>query len=147
MSERVVEGEEGHGVGDLSVEPEVLVEREELDLWPQEPHEGSAYGEENPHAVKRQDETCASRNPHRVLQSVETRQTVVSGLLVPIPPSARASPSFRQNPSVPSKGEESPVHPPEDDVEDHLRRGELLPQCCPERHLGGLVSSSFPRRY
>jgi hypothetical protein len=35
------------------------------------------------------------------------------------------------------------MHPPENDVEDHLRRGELLPNCCPETHLGGLLPPLF----
>lgn len=47
-------GKEEHRIGKLSVHPDVLVKRYKPDLRPNEPHDGSADGEQNEHAVDAQ---------------------------------------------------------------------------------------------
>jgi hypothetical protein len=51
MSTCVKTGEEKHGVGELTMHPQVLVEWDEADLGSNPSHNGSAYREENKHAV------------------------------------------------------------------------------------------------
>lgn len=51
VSACVKAGEEKHGIGELAVHPQVLIEREEANLGSNPSHNGSAYGEENKHAV------------------------------------------------------------------------------------------------
>ena len=48
-------GEQQHRVGELSVHPYVLIERDEPDLGPEEPHDGPADGEQDEHPVDAQD--------------------------------------------------------------------------------------------
>ncbi len=63
MGGRVDDGEEKHGVGKLSVEPNVLVERDEPNLWPKEPHDRPAYWHEDEHSVESQYQAGSSRYP------------------------------------------------------------------------------------
>ena len=48
-------GEEKHSVCELTVHPDILVERNEPDLWPDEAHDGSADGKQDEHAIDAQD--------------------------------------------------------------------------------------------
>jgi hypothetical protein len=51
MGRGMQDGEEQQGVCDLPVEPNVLVEREEPDLWSEEPHNRPAYWYQDDHGV------------------------------------------------------------------------------------------------
>jgi hypothetical protein len=48
-------GKKQDGVGELSMHPEILVERDEANLGSDPAHNGSAYREENKHAVHAED--------------------------------------------------------------------------------------------
>lgn len=54
MGRGVDDGEQQHGVGELAVHPDVLVERDEADLGAEKAHDGSADGEQDEHAVDAQ---------------------------------------------------------------------------------------------
>ena len=71
------DGEKEHGVCRLSVEPLALVERQELDLWAQEPQDIAAHGQQDQAAVEQQHQSGAARYPHRVRQAVEGGQPCV----------------------------------------------------------------------
>lgn len=73
MSRSVEDGEHQHGVCQLSVKPEVLVERQEANLGSDPSHDGSADGEQDEHAIDTEDQTSTSRNPDGKLQGVQTR--------------------------------------------------------------------------
>lgn len=51
VSACVEAGEEKHGVGELTMHPQVLVEWEETNLGSNPTHDSSAYGEKDKHAV------------------------------------------------------------------------------------------------
>jgi hypothetical protein len=65
-------GEEKHGIGELAMEPEVLVEGQETKLRPDNTDERPADRAENKRAIDRQDETGTSGNPHGEFERVET---------------------------------------------------------------------------
>lgn len=111
--------EEKHRVRKLPVHPDVLIERDEPDLWSDEAHDGPADGQQNEHAIDAQDQSGSSRQPYGILKCVEAGQADIA-LLLP-----------------PSIGEDAPVEGPEQDVEDQLGRRELLLDKRKERHLGG----------
>lgn len=76
-------GEKHHGVGELSVHPEVLVEREEPDLWPNKPHNCPADREQDEHPVDAQNQAGTSGYPHGILKCVEAGQALIRRLFVP----------------------------------------------------------------
>ena len=67
------DGEEEHGVGDLPVEPDVLVKRQPPYLRPNVPEDIPAHREQDECHIDREDQTCASRHPHREGEGVEAR--------------------------------------------------------------------------
>lgn len=71
MGRRVADGEEEHRVGKLSVQPDVLVEWEEPELWANPSHDGPAYREQDEHPIDGQDQAGSSGYPNRVLQGVQ----------------------------------------------------------------------------
>ena len=70
MRRGVDDGEQQHRVGELSVHPEILVERDELDLGTNPSHDCPADRQEDEHAIAAEDETGASRQPDGVLQCI-----------------------------------------------------------------------------
>jgi hypothetical protein len=54
------------------MKPEVLVQGQEPELRSEPSHYRPAYGEQNKHAIDAENQSGASRNPHRVLQRVQT---------------------------------------------------------------------------
>ena len=66
------DSEDEQGIGELAMEPQVLVERQETKLWPDNADKRPADREENEHAIDRQNKTGTSGNPHGVLERVET---------------------------------------------------------------------------
>lgn len=54
MGSCVDDGEQQHRVGKLPVHPDILIEWDELDLWPDETHDSSADGQQNKHTVHTQ---------------------------------------------------------------------------------------------
>ena len=77
------DGKKEHGVGELAVEPQVLVERQPAHFGPDPAHDGAAHGQEDEHGVDAEDEAGAARDPDRIPQRVERRQPGVDGLFVP----------------------------------------------------------------
>ena len=63
-------GEKEHGVRDLTVKPEVLVQRQKPDLRPDRPHKRAAYRQQDERAVESEDETGTSGEPHGPFQRV-----------------------------------------------------------------------------
>jgi hypothetical protein len=63
--------------------PKVLIERQETQFGPNKSHDGTADGKQNEHAIHAEDQTGTSRDPYRVLKSVQTRQSVIGSLLPP----------------------------------------------------------------
>lgn len=45
-------GEEQHGIGDLTMKPQVLIQREEPELWPKEAHQRPTYWQEDEQRVE-----------------------------------------------------------------------------------------------
>ena len=70
MRRDVDDGEKEHGVRDLTVKPEVLVQGQKPDLGPDRPHERAAYRQQDERAVESKDETGTSGEPHGPLQRV-----------------------------------------------------------------------------
>jgi len=79
----VDDGKEQHGIGDLAMEPDVLVEGQPPDLRSDPSHNRSADGEKDQGAIDSEDETGAARNPNRMLQEVERSEARIGGLLPP----------------------------------------------------------------
>ena len=77
------DGKEQHRIGELPVHPDVFVERDEPDLGPDKPHDGSADREQDEHPVHAQNQPSTSRHPHRILERIQARQTRVGRLLPP----------------------------------------------------------------
>lgn len=74
MGRGVQDGEEQHGVGQLPMEPNVLVHGDPSDLGPNPSHDGAAYRQQDEHAVDAEYQASASGDPHRVLEQVERRK-------------------------------------------------------------------------
>ncbi len=70
MRRGVDDGEQQHRVRELSMHPEILVERDELDLGTNPSHDCPADRQEDEHAIAAKDETGTSRQPDRVLQCI-----------------------------------------------------------------------------
>jgi hypothetical protein len=50
-------GEEQHGIGELSVEPDVLIEGNKLDLGADPSHDSPAHWQEDEHSIEGQNQT------------------------------------------------------------------------------------------
>jgi hypothetical protein len=78
---RVDHGPERHLVGDLPVEPDVLVGREQPgELRPNDADDVPEHGHEDHAAVERKHETRATGGPHGPLEAVQAGEEVVRGL-------------------------------------------------------------------
>jgi hypothetical protein len=60
MRSRVNDGEQQHRIGELPVHPDVFIKWDESDFGSDEPHNGSADGEQNKHPVHTQNQTGTS---------------------------------------------------------------------------------------
>jgi len=75
-------GPEGHRVGDLTVEPYVLIGGESPgELWSNHTNDVSQHREEDETTVIGEDEACTPRRPNGDLQGVEARKLGVGCLL------------------------------------------------------------------
>lgn len=72
MGGSVEERKEQQGVGELAMEPQVLVEGEETKLWADNADERTADREENKHAIDGQNKTGTTGNPHGEFERVKT---------------------------------------------------------------------------
>lgn len=94
---------ESQGVGHLTMEPDVLISREEpLELGPNNTDDVAEHGDEDHATIEGQDETGTTGSPDGVFETVEGSQVVV-GLL-----------------GVPTPAEEEKVYPVPDDIESKL---------------------------
>lgn len=80
MGGNVNDREEQHGVGDLSMEPKVLIQRQPLDLGTDPSHQGAAHGDQDECAIDCKRQTSTTREPDGELERVETGQTVIGQL-------------------------------------------------------------------
>lgn len=83
MSGRVEDGEEQHGISQLPVEPNVLVQREPSDLRSNPSDDGAADGKQDEHTINAEDQACTSRNPDGELECVQWCQSWLSCLFPP----------------------------------------------------------------
>lgn len=83
VSSNMADRKEQHGVGDLTMEPQVLIQGDKPELWPEPPHQRPTYWQQDKQCVERQDQPGTSGYPHGKLQCVETRQARIGRLLVP----------------------------------------------------------------
>ena len=68
-------GPKGHRVGDLTVEPYVLIGGEKPgELWSDYTNDVSQHRDEDEATIIGQDEASASRRPYRVLEGIEARK-------------------------------------------------------------------------
>lgn len=71
MTSSVERGKEKHRVGELAMEPQILVEGKEPKLWANNTDERPADREKNEHAIDSQDETGTTGNPDGVFERVK----------------------------------------------------------------------------
>ena len=72
---------ECHGIRDLTVEPDVLVGREQpCKAWSDHADDIAQHGNEDEASIKREHKTGTTRCPHRPLQAVESSQLFVRSL-------------------------------------------------------------------
>jgi hypothetical protein len=84
MGGSVYHGPESHGVSDLSVEPDVLISREEpLHLGSDNSNDVPQHREENETAIERKNETSTTRGPDGKLETVESGKLLVGKLGIP----------------------------------------------------------------
>ena len=84
MSSRVQDGVEEHRVGQLAMEPEILIERQPLDLRPDPPHDGPANWQQNKHSVETENQSSTARDPDGKHEQVQRSQALIGLLFVPI---------------------------------------------------------------
>lgn len=78
VSRGVYHGPESHGVGDLSMEPDVLICREKpCEAGTNDTNDISQHWNQNEATIEGEGETCPSRNPYGECQSVESREFLV----------------------------------------------------------------------
>lgn len=128
MSSYVGNCEEQHRICDLTMEPEVLVQRQEPDLGPKPPHQCPTYWEQNEQPVETQHQTSTTRNPDGELEPVETREPRIGRLFVPASRSAsRAHRRARRGTrAIPSIAEQEEMDGPKYEVEGQFRDSKLL---------------------
>lgn len=83
VTKGVNNGPEQERVGDLSMEPYRLIEREPPKLWSNESQDVTAHGQQNHCTIHRQIETSTTGNPHGVGQHIKTVKSGISLLLQP----------------------------------------------------------------
>lgn len=88
MSSNMGNGEEQHGICDLTMEPEVLIQRQEPDLGSKPSHQCPTYWEQYEQPVETQYQPGTTRNPDGELEAVETREPRIGRLFVPASQSA-----------------------------------------------------------
>ena len=71
MAADVYDGPEEHLVGDLSVEPLVLIERKPPHLWSNPSQESPAHGDTDHQGIERKVKTCSSRDPDGLVQGIQ----------------------------------------------------------------------------
>jgi hypothetical protein len=77
-------GPESHGIGNLSVEPDVFIGREQpLQLGPEYAKNISKHWEEDQTTVEGKNETCTTGDPHGPSQTIESSELFVVSLTVP----------------------------------------------------------------
>lgn len=84
MRSNMGNGEEQHGVGDLTMEPEVLIQRQEPDLRSKPSHQCPTYWQQYEQPVETQHQTGTTGNPDGKLEAVETREPRIGRLFVPV---------------------------------------------------------------
>lgn len=136
----MADGEEQHGVGDLAMEPQVLIQWHPSELRPQPSDQCPTYWQQNEQRVKRQDQTGTSRNPHGKLQRVQTGQSWIGLLLIPVQLVSFHLDSYFVWTCVhrgdsPSKSEQEEVQSPEDGVKEEFWSSELLLRLLCVTHL------------
>jgi len=80
MGRNVDDREEQHGVSDLSMEPEILIQWQPLDLGTDPSHHGAAHGDQDECAIDCKRQTSTTRKPHGELEGIETSQTLIGQL-------------------------------------------------------------------
>jgi len=108
VTSSVDDGEEQHRVSNLPMEPEVLVEGKPPDLGTNPSDDSSADRQQDQSTIYGQNQTSSSGNPHGELKTVQTGQPGICRLFIP------------------SESKQSPMKPPEENVENNLGGGELL---------------------
>jgi len=109
MRSRVNHSPEEHLVSDLTMEPDILVGREEpRQLGANDSNDVTEHGHENHATIESENQSGTTRRPHGPLEGVQTSQPIVSGL------------------RVPPITEDTDVDAVEDDVEGKPPRGEEL---------------------
>lgn len=84
MSSSVDHGPEGHGICDLSMEPDVFVGREEpSELGTEDTDDISKHWDEDQTSIESQDKTGTTRDPDGESKSVQTCQPGIGELTVP----------------------------------------------------------------
>jgi hypothetical protein len=84
MGAGVQNGEKEHSIGDLSVEPLVLVKWEPSSLGAKPSENVPAHGHDDNHCVDTEDQTSTTRNPHGELKTVKGSETLITLLLPPV---------------------------------------------------------------
>jgi hypothetical protein len=83
MGRRVDYRPEGHRVGDLPVEPDVLVDRDEVG---QRRTENTDYvaqqRDEDQASVESENKTGTARDPHRVFEGIKSRKSFICMLIL-----------------------------------------------------------------
>lgn len=115
--------EEEQAVCTLSMEPLRFVQRQPSNLGSHNTQDGPAHGKQYQTAIIGEDQTSTTRNPDRVLETVEKRQTRVLRLL---DPSVCKEAPVRSIPEYPKE------HP---STQEFPVESRLLFICC---HLGGI---------
>ena len=78
MSGSVDHGPEGHRVGHLSVEPDVLVGRESPgETGADDTDDVPQHGDEDQATIECENKTCTSRRPHGPRQCVQSKELLV----------------------------------------------------------------------
>lgn len=114
---------ESHRVGDLTVEPDVLVGREQpLNLGSDDTNDIPKHGKENKTSVEGKNETCTTGGPYGPRQSIESSKLRVGCLSVPPITKEEKVETIEDNvEGKPSSGEEFPLYP----TFTHWKRSEI----------------------
>src|SRR4051812_17869087 len=81
---RMYNGKGEHGVGKLSVKPDAFVKRNPGDLWPYPAKYGPAHWKQDQGCVDAEHQSRPARDPNRILQNIDTCQSFISCLCIPI---------------------------------------------------------------
>lgn len=109
-------GPEGHGVGNLTMEPNILVGREgPSEFWTDNPDDIAKHGNQDETTVESEDQTGPSRCPDRPLEAVEDEQLLIGGLESDKEVEQRSKRD--EYLTVPAVGKPKKVETVEDDIE------------------------------